>query len=161
MASFRRRYGERRLHRGGEAGGQRSPFLTSTLPCQLKRKLTGLVLTHNVHRLIALLLRTVEPIWMIKVKCGHECRSCYTPTYLIQHPPVMRATNTAGEQQEKKKKSSPLSSDVKFIPTHTCITQSLCKCLKVNGGLLIMLESNRLFSRWKLVAGLVLILWLA
>lgn len=39
----------------------------------------------------------VEHKWVIKVKSGHECRSCYRPTFQVHHPSVIRSSNTAGE----------------------------------------------------------------
>lgn len=66
--------------------------------------------------------------WVIKVKSGHDCRSRYRPTFQVHHLPVIRSTNTAGEQS---KTYSILSGNIKPITSKNLVIQPvpsrLCK----------------------------------
>lgn len=112
----------------GGRRGQRSTFVCPFCSVSfMGSRLGRCTLTHNIYHLIALLVPTTEHVWVIKVKSGHECISCYRPTFQVHHPPVTRSMNTAGEQYKKKAHRCPVTLS---LPSNT-LSYSPCGLCKV------------------------------
>lgn len=56
---------------------------------------------------------------MIKVRSGHDCRSCYRSTFQVHHPPVIRYTRTAGNSRKKAHRCPVKLCLYHLIPCHT------------------------------------------
>lgn len=119
----------------GECGleGKQGSKVTHRLSVPLsqqRRTQTGLVHADAQLILSSLsLMPTVQRVWVIKVKSGHERRSGFRPTFQVHHPPVIWSTYTAGEQWGKK--GLPLPSN-KSAPSNT-FSYSCIKWVNVQG----------------------------